>query len=656
MSEPREYENFDLRVDKNGESFRVSVISSPAGEGESDFNPPCSDEELRRILARLTDAHRDVGSAKPSGETVKQLGTRLFEGLFREKVGALWVLSRERVEASHRGLRLRLSFHKDATRFESWPWELLFDPFRGRFLAQSERTPVVRYLKLFKPPESLQAEPPLRMLVAIAQPARYPALDVDREWERVREALKPWIDRGWLVLERLEQATLEELRRNLLNPCHILHVVAHGHLDRKGGQGALVLEDGAGKARKVPGETLGAILAKQRELRLVVLNACEGALTSENDPFTGVAQTLVDCRIPAVIAMRSRISDSAAVSFAEHFYSALGRNRPGDVALAEARHGMLSSRDDLEWAAPVLYTRSSDCWLFHFPELLPDPKPATVSESPGTPVWDLLGRVPWPAWVAAATLSLTGALYPFMKTAATDPNLAYVDSNPPECPSPPDLPMAFAKVFAGSFFTSDKPRREITIAQPFCIGRFEVTQALWKKIMGDNPSGHKGNDLPVERVLWEDVHEFLRRLNARVPGANFRLPTNMQWEYSARAGTEGPYSFEGGPEDVSRYGNCKGKGSESNRGSTIRVGSLAPNPWGIFDMYGNIAEWVEDDPSSTSTTQKADSLAGAPGERHIRKGGGFRSSPANCDSVNRSLVLSRHQNDTGFRIIRDFKK
>lgn len=643
------YKNFDLRIERNGEIFLVSVISSPAGSGEAELIPPYSDEELQRTLGSLAESDRDVGAAAyPRETTVKQLGTSLFEALFRDRVGILWMSSRERVDAAHEGLRLRLSF-KGAARFESWPWELLFDPFRGQFLAQSEWTPVVRCLERFNP-ALFPAEPPLRMLVAIAEPSGYPALDADREWERIRQALRSWVDQGWLVLDRLKRATLGELRRNLREPCHILHIVSHGRFHSERGHGALALEDETGRGRVVSGDKLGAVLAAQRELRLVVLNACEGALTLRDDPFTGVAQALVDCRIPAVIAMRSRISDSAAVAFAEHFYDALGRNRPVDVALAEARHGMFSGRDDLEWTAPVLYTRSSDCRPFHFPppsEPQPSPEPVSPGES-------FLGRIPRPAWVAAAVLSMVGALagafYPFMKAAPrtapkaepADPNLAYVAQNPPECPSPLALPMAFVKVLPGSFFTSDKPRREIKIMQPFCIGRFEVTQTQWKEIMGNNPSEHKGDSLPVEKVSWVEVQEFLTRLNARVPGANFRLPINAQWEYAADAGTAGPSSFKGNPEDLSRYGNC------GNHGSTIPVGSLAPNPWGIFDMYGNVAEWVADAPSSP---------AGASPEMHVRRGGGFRNKPGACDSVTPSLIQgSRHNSDTGFRIIRDLVK
>jgi hypothetical protein len=644
VSAPGDYENFDLLVERDGEGFRVSVLSSPAGEGEAELKPPYSEEGLQKILTRLADTRRDVRSAASPRETVKKLGTKLFEGLFRDQVGNLWVSSRERVKAANQGLRLRLRFREDAAIFESWPWELLFDPSRGRFLAQSNRTPVVRYLNLFNPTESLQAEPPLRMLVAIAQPSGYPGLDADREWERVRHALRPWIDQGWLRLERLERATLEELRRNLADPCHILHIVGHGHLDRKQSQGALVLEDETGRARIVQGDTLGAILAAQRELRLVVLNACEGARTLKDDPFAGVAQALVECRIPAVIAMRSRISDLAAVTFAEHFYDAIGRNMPVDVALAEARHGMLSRGDDLEWATPVLYTRSSDLRLFRFPP------PGSRPVSPGKPAWDLLGRVPWPAWVIAATLSMTGVFYSFVKAVPVDPNLAYEASNPPECPSPPGLSIAFVKVPAGSVLSPEKPHHEVTIANPFCISRFEVTQAQWKKIMGDNPSGHKGDALPVEGVLWEEIEEFLKRLNARSPGANHRLPTNAQWEYAARAGTAGTVSFDGNLEDLSRYGNCKGTGS------TIQVGSLAANPWGIFDMYGTVAELVRDDPLSATATPGMNALAGVLPEKHVRRGGSFRTKPENCDSLNPSAVQSRRNKDTGFRIIRDLQR
>jgi formylglycine-generating enzyme required for sulfatase activity len=202
------------------------------------------------------------------------------------------------------------------------------------------------------------------------------------------------------------------------------------------------------------------------------------------------------------------------------------------------------------------------------------------------------------------------------------------------------------KAPAGSFLSSGKPGREVQILDPFCIGRFEVTQGQWKKVMGDNPSGHKGDALPVEGVLWEEIEEFLKRLNARSPGARYRLPTNAQWEYAARAGTAGAVSFDGNPEGLSRYGNCQGK-------TTMQVGSLAPNPWGTFDMYGNVAELVQDDPLPATATPGMNALASVLPEKHVRRGGSFRNKPENCDSLNQPAVKSRRNKDTGFRILRD---
>ena len=171
--------------------------------------------------------------------------------------------------------------------------------------------------------------------------------------------------------------------------------------------------------------------------------------------------------------------------------------------------------------------------------------------------------------------------------------------------------------------------------------------------MGDNPSGHKGDTLPVEAVLWEEIEEFLTRLNARAPGANYRLPENAQWEYAARAGTAGAVSFNGNLEALSHYGNCQGRGSEN---STIPVGSLAANPWGIFDMYGNVAELVRDEPLSAAATPGMNALASVLPEKHVRRGGSFRTKPENCDSLNQAAVQSRRNKDTGFRIVRDLKK
>jgi formylglycine-generating enzyme required for sulfatase activity len=633
MSDPRDYENFDLQIERAGRGFRVSVSRSPAGENRSVFRPPYSEEELQAILARLAAPHRDLRPAESPRETTEAIGKKLFEALFHGEIGQLWASSRSRVDAVNKGLRLRLRF-TDAPRFEPWPWELLFDPSQKRFLAQSVQTPVVRYLDLPIVAAPLVAEPPLRMLVVVARPSGYAALDADRELDHLHQALGPWEKRGWLVLERLDRATLEELQKRLLKPCHILHFVGHGRFDPREREGALVLEDEAGGARIVPGAKLGAILSAQKALRLVVLNACEGALTAKDDPLSGVAQALVGRGIPAVIAMRSRISDAAAVTFAEHFYGALGRNLPVDGALADARRALFARPESLEWTAPVLYTRSPDCRLFQFPR----------------PARQIGRRVS----IAAAAILAAAGLAGLAQEYRRHPSAFYALANPAECPSPPGLSMAFVKIEPGSFLMGKQPGHEVTLTRPFCLGRFEVTQGQWRRIMKRSVRRKQaGDDLPVSNVSWDDVQGFLARLNQLDAGARYRLPTEAEWEYASRAGTETRYSFGDDPSDLSKYANCKNGVGSDGFDTLAPVGSFKKNPWGLFDMYGNVAEWVDDWYTSLPDGPVTDPRGPASGTEKIRRGGSFQLSRECGSDFRPHSKPERHNEDTGFRIVRE---
>lgn len=146
--------------------------------------------------------------------------------------------------------------------------------------------------------------------------------------------------------------------------------------------------------------------------------------------------------------------------------------------------------------------------------------------------------------------------------------------------------------------TTDKEDLEIemvkvkgnNIVGDFCIGKYQVTQKQWKKVMGNNPSYFKGNNLPVESVSWNDVQEFLKKLNDRYPGKNYRLPTEAEWEYAARGGNQSKgyeYSGSNNIKDVAWFDRNSG-----NR--THPVGALKPNELGLYDMTGNVWEWCED--------------------------------------------------------------
>jgi hypothetical protein len=170
---------------------------------------------------------------------------------------------------------------------------------------------------------------------------------------------------GRLLMERVDTPTLEALQRRLRREeYHVLHFVGHGAFDEQAQDGVLLFEDLEGRGNPVTGESLGVLLHDHESLRLVVLNACEGARTSSTDPFAGAAQSLVRKGIPAVIAMQFEISDGAAITLAGEFYSAVADGYPVDAALSEARKAIFTRVNAVEWATPVLYMRSPDGRIF----------------------------------------------------------------------------------------------------------------------------------------------------------------------------------------------------------------------------------------------------------------------------------------------------
>jgi CHAT domain len=253
------------------------------------------------------------------------------------------------------------------------PWEFLHNATSNQFLSLSPDTPLVRYLDLPLAARPLAVTPPIRVLVMISSPTDFPQLDVAAEWDRLNSALHDLIERGLVSLTRLPSASLGSLQRPLrLSQYHIFHFIGHGGFDEQAQDGALLLEDARGRGRLVSGQDLGVMLTGHRSLRLVILNACEGARSSSSDPFAGVAQTLIQQAIPAVIAMQFEITDDAAITFAHEFYGAVADGYPVDAALAESRRAIFAQGNEFEWATPVLYMRSPNGQLFRLARTSPE--------------------------------------------------------------------------------------------------------------------------------------------------------------------------------------------------------------------------------------------------------------------------------------------
>ncbi len=184
----------------------------------------------------------------------------------------------------------------------------------------------------------------------------------------------------------------------------------------------------------------------------------------------------------------------------------------------------------------------------------------------------------------------------------------------------------------------------------FYIGETEVTQALWKEVMGSNPSHFKGDNLPVESVSWDDCQEFIQKLNAKT-GKNFRLPTEAEWEFAARGGlkTNG-YEYAGSNtiDDVAWYYNNCGSLTQSKETRTHSVKSKQANELGLYDMTGNVWEWCSDSYQYKEKTSNID--AGSTSK--VVKGGSWFNTEQSCKpSFHYNFDPDSHNITHGFRLV-----
>ena len=218
-------------------------------------------------------------------------------------------------------------------------------------------------------------------------------------------------------------------------------------------------------------------------------------------------------------------------------------------------------------------------------------------------------------------------------------------------------PGEFLMGSTGEYAGGIEPVTRVRISHGFYLGKYEVTQAEWEAVMGDNPSRFSGcGRCPVERVSWEDVQVFIRRLNARSGGGRYRLPTEAEWEYAARAGTTtdtyaGDLTNPGGNDPVL---NGIAWYDENSGDRTHPVGQKAANPWGLHDMLGNVQEWVGDRYGTYPGGAVTDPAGPGSGSGRVMRGGDFLGRSAGCCRSARrgSAVTGSRVGFLGFRLLR----
>ncbi len=210
------------------------------------------------------------------------------------------------------------------------------------------------------------------------------------------------------------------------------------------------------------------------------------------------------------------------------------------------------------------------------------------------------------------------------------------------------------KVIPAGTFTMGEgdDAHQVTLTKPFRIGVHEVTQEQYERVMGSNPSHFKDPQNPVERVSWVDAVKFCEKLSAspeeKAAGRVYRLPSEAEWEYACRAGTTTTYSFgndEGALGDYAWY-------NASSTNKTHLVGEKRENPWGLYDMHGNVWEWCQDWYGNYRMGAVTDPTGPNSGSARVDRGGSWNDLAENCRSASRSHASPSYRNlYIGFRVV-----
>ncbi len=669
-----EYADFAVRIAPDGAGGYVSeVVFAPAGGGSrAPFVPPFAEVEIPVLLGDLQRAlhGRTRRRSRHLEAPVRcssrrydpaEVGTLLFRALFQGEVGLAFARARPRPGDPRLRIRLLINpLRADSAAIAALPWELLHDPDGDGFLTSRSHFAVVRYLEGTDAHKPLPLTGDLRVLAAFCAPGNLPRLECAAE----RAALQRWAAIPGVQVSFLERASFDEARERLRDEVfHVFHFSGHGGF--AGGRGTLAFERADGTAEAIGAEILTATFDEAPALRLAVINACDSGKAPRvpgADPYRGVASALIRSAVPAVIGMQFAISDRAAACFAETLYASLAHGDPVDAAVTRGRLEILRNRGSLEWATPALHLRVPDGRLFERTEP-PPPLPLPLLSAPPAPhrrrrwlvatgALVLLVALGWGAW------RLTRPAAPEMQ-----PPAAGLEARPPDhhardsrvapdwaCPPHELLPgFEWILIEPGVLeLLAEEPdsTRLLLIEKAFCIGRREVTWTQRRSVLGeDETEGEKppAGELPAFGMSWDLSLQFLEKLNERFPDRIYRLPTGAEWEFAARGGSKGRYSFGDDQLELYRHGNCRSSGGTNDgfENDFAPVGTYQANALGLYDVHGNVWEWVSDPPGSDYDER-----------HHVRRGGSYASKPEKCTISASAFVQGRiRHRDSGLRIV-----
>lgn len=339
--------NFDLRVraEGNPNQYAVEIIGSPAGEaGAIPQEPPMVSVELLTAWQK----------GELTNEKAQTLGNLLYHWLFPAPLLDRLVASSTRLESQNEVLRVRLRI--EPPELSRLPWELCWN-HQDEFMALLPDLAWVRYISEPFAPSELSTPTPIQLVIALASPSDLPALDTDGEAAIILNSLKKVSDE--VKVKVIPHTTWDLLQDALAEGADVVHFVGHGSINESG-EGYLAFEDEEGALDAITAQRL-RVLFRGRDVKIVVLNACQSAVAEGQEAIMAVAPSLVRSGIPAVIAQQAPVPDRLAQTFAKTLYEYLAKGKPLDEIITEMRIRAYGKAGTYaHWGIPVLFMRAPD--------------------------------------------------------------------------------------------------------------------------------------------------------------------------------------------------------------------------------------------------------------------------------------------------------